>query len=228
LINNKILINSSPRSGTTWLQYILYRHKISLLKDIEYGGKIYADAFILRVHTPVALLAKFDDITQTTILRNPVDLIPSVLTKVMSGLGNAVVSGTAQPHEYDFVSLDRLIMEHFSVYRNYAHGIEKNIKNLKPFTFEQVTSDIEYVVKSLLGIDAKNSDIDSLKEDAKKQIRVHDKGDPGFNNAVPVEKKPDPYDKAKDMLLNTPGFDKVQKLYEDSKSLILDEQSKWI
>jgi hypothetical protein len=227
LINDKILINSAPRSGTAWLQYVLYKHKISLLKDVEYGGNIYVDSFILRVHTPVALLAKFDGITQTTILRDPVDLIPSVITKIMSGLGNSIVSGIAQPHEYNYVSLDRLIMEHFYVYKNYAYGIEKNIKNLKPFTFEQVTSDIEYVVKSLLDMDAKNSDIETLKSEAKNQIRVHDKGEPGYNNAVPVEKKPDPYDQAKDLLLNTKGFDKIQKIYEDTKSLILDEQSKW-
>jgi len=175
----------------------------------------------------VALLAKFDGITQTTILRDPVDLIPSVITKIMSGLGNSIVSGIAQPHEYNYVSLDRLIMEHFYVYKNYAYGIEKNIKNLKPFTFEQATTDIEYVVKSLLDMDAKNSDIEKLKAEAKSQIRVHDKGEPGYNNAVPVEKKPDPYDQAKDLLLNTKGFDKIQKIYEDTKSLILDEQSKW-
>ncbi len=227
MINDKILINSAPRSGTAWLQYVLYKHKISLLKDVEYGGNIYVDSFILRVHTPVALLAKFDGITQTTILRDPVDLIPSVITKIMSGLGNSIVSGIAQPHEYNYVSLDRLIMEHFYVYKNYAYGIEKNIKNLKPFTFEQVTSDIEYVVKSLLDMDAKNSDIEILKAEAKNQIRVHDKGEPGYNNAVPVEKKPDPYDQAKDLLLSTKGFDKIQKIYEDTKSLILDEQSKW-
>jgi hypothetical protein len=227
LINDKILVNSSPRSGTAWLQYVLYKHKIALLKHVEYGGNIYADSFILRVHTPVALLAKFDGITQTTILRDPVDLIPSVITKIMSGLGNSIVSGIAQPHEYNYVSIDRLIMEHFYVYKNYAYGIEKNINNLKPFTFEQVTSDIQYVVKSLLNMDAKNIDIETLKIEAQKQIRIHDKGEPGYNNAVPVDKKPDPYDKVKDMLLNTKGFDKIQKIYEDSKSLILNEQTKW-
>jgi hypothetical protein len=227
LINNKILINSAPRSGTAWMQYILYNYKLTLLKDVEYGGNIYADSFVLRIHTPVALLAKFDGITQTTILRDPIDLIPSVITKIMSGLGDSIVSGIAQPHEYNHVSIDRLIMEHFYVYKNYLYGIEKNIKNLKPFTFEQVTADIEYVVKNLLDINANNNSINSLKESARKRIQIHNKGDLAINNAVPVDQKPEVYYKIKDVLLNTSGFDKIQKIYEDSKSLIFDEQSSW-
>jgi hypothetical protein len=227
LVNDRILINSAPRSATAWMQFLLYNYKLTLLKDVEYGGNIYADSFVLRIHTPVALLAKFDGITQTTILRDPVELLPSVITKIMSGLGNSIVSGVAQPHEYNHVSIDRLIAEHFYVYKNYAYGIEKNIKNLKPFTFEQVTTDIEYVVKNLLDINADNNSIDRLKESARKRIQIHNKGDVGINNAVPVDQKPEIYYKIKDMLLNTGGFDKIQKMYEDSKSLILNEQSNW-
>ena len=227
MINDKILINSAPRSATAWLQYVLYTSKITLLRDVEYGGNIFANSFILRTHTPVTLLAKFEDVTQTTILRDPLDLIPSIITKTTAGLGSNIVSGVPQPHEYNYLSVDRLIIEHFYVYKNYAYGIEKNIKNLKPFTFEQVTSDIKYVVKSLLDIDINNDNIDKLRTDAGKRIQIHDKGDPGYNNAVPIESKPEIYYKTKDMLLNTNGFEKIQKIYEDSKSLILNEQDRW-
>jgi hypothetical protein len=44
---------------------------------------------------------------------------------------------------------------------------------------------------------------------------------------VPVDKKPDVYYKVKDMLLNNTEFNEIQKIYEDSKNLILDEQTKW-
>jgi len=229
LVNNRILINSAPRSATTWLQFILYHHKITSLNinNIKYGPDIYSPAFIIRSHVPVTLLAKFDDITQTTILRDPLDLIPSIVTKTAGGLRDSVISGIPQPIERDYASLESLIIDKFSVYKNYAHGIEKNIKNLKPFTFDQVTLNIEYVVKHLLGLEADNKNIDNLKKSAKKTIKVYDKGDLGLNNALPVDKKPDVYYKVKDMLLNNKGFDEIQKIYEDSKSLILDEQSIW-
>jgi len=229
LVNNRILINSAPRSATTWLQFILYHHKITSLNinNIKYGPDIYSPAFIIRSHVPVTLLAKFDDITQTTILRDPLDLIPSIITKTAGGLRDSVVSGIPQPIERDYANLESLIIDKFIVYKNYAHGIEKNIKNLKPFTFDQVTLNIEYVVKHLLGLEADNKNIDNLKKSAKKTIKVYDKGDLGLNNALPVDKKPDVYYKVKDMLLNNTEFDKIQKIYEDSKSLILDEQSIW-
>jgi hypothetical protein len=223
------LINSAPRSATTWLQFILYHHKITSLNinNIKYGPDIYSPAFIIRSHVPVTLLAKFDDITQTTILRDPLDLIPSIVTKTAGGLRDSVISGIPQPIERDYANLESLIMDKFTVYKNYAHGIEKNIKNLKPFTFDQVTLNIEYVVKHLLGLEADNKNIDNLKKSAKKTIKVYDKGDLGLNNALPVDKKPDLYYKVKDMLLNNTEFDEIQKIYEDSKSLILDEQSIW-
>jgi len=229
LVNNRILINSAPRSATTWLQFILYHHKITSLNinNIKYGPDIYSPAFIIRSHVPVTLLAKFDDITQTTILRDPLDLIPSIVTKTAGGLRDSVISGIPQPIERDYANLESLIMDKFTVYKNYAHGIEKNIKNLKPFTFDQVTLNIEYVVKHLLGLEADNKNIDNLKKSAKKTIKVYDKGDLGLNNALPVDKKPDLYYKVKDMLLNNTEFDEIQKIYEDSKSLILDEQSIW-
>jgi len=229
LVNNRILINSAPRSATTWLQFILYHHKITSLNinNIKYGPDIYSPAFIIRSHVPVTLLAKFDDITQTTILRDPLDLIPSIITKTAGGLRDSVISGIPQPIERNYTNLESLIIEKFIVYKNYAHGIEKNIKNLKPFTFDQVTLNIEYVVKHLLGLEADNKNIDNLKKSAKKTIKVYDKGDLGLNNALPVDKKPDMYYKVKDMLLNNKGFDEIQKIYEDSKSLILDEQSIW-
>lgn len=229
MVNNRILINSAPRSATTWLQFILYHHKITSLNinNIKYGPDIYSSAFIIRSHVPVTLLAKFDDITQTTILRDPLDLIPSIVTKTAGGLRDSVVSGIPQPIERDYANLESLIIDKFIVYKNYAHGIEKNIKNLKPFTFDQVTLNIEYVVKHLLGLEADNKNIDNLKKSAKKTIKVYDKGDLGLNNALPVDKKPDVYYKVKDMLLNNTKFDEIQKIYEDSKSLILDEQSIW-
>jgi len=206
------------------LQFILFYYKVDLLKGSSYSGNITSNSFIVRANSPITLLAKFEEITQITTLRDPIDLIPSSVTRAMHGLGDNIILGKSAPHENNYVNLDRLIIESFNVYKNYIYAIEKNIKNLKAFTFDQVTLDIEYVVKTILGIDANNNDIENLKKLARERIHMHNKGDIGINNALPVEKKPDIYYKAKDMLLSNKKFNDIQKLYEDSKVLILNEQ----
>lgn len=226
-MNNKILINASPRSGHTWLQFILYNYKIKLLKNIEFGGNINTDAFILRANNPIILLAKFSDIVQTTIIRNPIDLIPSTVTKTIGGLGSNIVSGLPMPHEYNYINPERLIKEQMHVYANYAYGIEKNIENLIPFTFEQVTQDIKYVVKKLIDIDVNNDEIPELRQKAQEVIQQHNKGEVGFNNATPIDKKPDIYYQIKDMVLNHKDIEKTNKIYNDCKNLILEQQNNW-
>ena len=206
------------------MQFILFYYKVDLLKGSSYSGNITSNSFIVRANSPITLLAKFEEITQITTLRDPIDLIPSSVTRAMHGLGDNIILGKSAPHENNYVNLDRLIIESFNVYKNYIYAIEKNIKNLKAFTFDQVTLDIEYVVKTILGIDANNNDIENLKKLARERIHMHNKGDIGINNALPVEKKPDIYYKAKDMLLSNKKFNDIQKLYEDSKVLILNEQ----
>jgi hypothetical protein len=221
----RILINSSPRSGHAWLQFILAHYKGND-SNIDLGD-IGGDQFIVRANTPIMLLASFKDITQTIILRNPTQLIPSIVTKTMGGLGQTVTSGVAMPHEYNNLpSLDALIDEQFNVFRRYAIGIEENIERLKPFTFEQVTEDISFVVKELLGYDIPNSDIPELIELSKKRIRQHNKGNLAYNNAVPVDKKPDIYYEIQQKVLSAPRLAKSLELYETTRSLVLESQSK--
>jgi hypothetical protein len=209
------------------MQFLLYNYKTTLFKDLTYAPDITSDSFVIRANSPITLLAKFEGITQMTVLRNPLDLIPSSVTRSMHGLGDNVILGISAPHENNYVNVDRLILSSFDVYKYYLYGIEKNIKNLKAFTFEQVTSDINYVLKELIGVDVSNENIESLKKSAYYKINTHNKGDIGINNALPVEKKPKVYYEAKDTLLNHKNFNDIQKLYEHSKNLILDQQGKW-
>ena len=219
----RILINSSPRSGHAWLQFVLAHYKGNS-SDIDLGD-IGGDQFIVRANTPIMLLATFKDITQTVILRDPRQLIPSIVTKTMGGLGQTVTSGVAMPHEYNNLpSLDALIDEQFNVFRRYAIGIEENIERLVPFTFEQVTQDLSFVVKKLINYEVPNSDIPDLVDLARKRIRQHNKGNVAYNNAVPVEKKPDIYYEIRDKVLSAERLDKCLGIYEKTKEVIYESQ----
>jgi hypothetical protein len=103
------------------LQFILFYYKVDLLKGSSYSGNITSNSFIVRANSPITLLAKFEEITQITTLRDPIDLIPSSVTRAMHGLGDNIILGKSAPHENNYVNLDRLIIESFNVYKNYIY-----------------------------------------------------------------------------------------------------------
>ena len=76
----RIIINSCPRSGHAWLQTVLMD---SLGRRPEINFDDIHDNFITRANTPAMLLGKFDNAIQTTILRDPATIIPSIVTKTM-------------------------------------------------------------------------------------------------------------------------------------------------
>lgn len=226
--NIKILINSAPRSGHTWLQYLL-------LKSVNFDNSISMgeihDQFIIRENVPVTLLAKFPDVVQTTILRSPLDIIPSAVTKTMGGFGNTRTMSVSMPHEYNKLpSLEELVNGQFDVYKRWSGSISKNIKNLEAFTFDQVCKNPEFVVDRIMSnfeyqyFKIKNEDIPVLLQEAQKQINQHDKGNPGFNNPLPIEKKPDVYYEALDIVKNNKKLQESIELFELAKDEIYKNQ----
>lgn len=225
-MNNKLklIINSSPRSGQAWLEFIVRQ---SLNFDFHSDN----DNILTRIHVPVVLNAKFDDIYQTIILRDPFDLIPSIVTKTTGGFGSNIISGVSMPHEINNVpSLERLILDQFGVYTKYANGINNNINNLIPFTFEQVTTDISFTISTLMSETGynlnilQNNNLNSFIELAREKIVQHDKGNVGYNNPVPINKKPDVYYEAKDLISKLNGFEDIVDLYNKTKNNIYARQ----
>jgi hypothetical protein len=222
--NMKIVINSAPRSGHAWLQMVLHS-ATEYNRDINMGDPD-GNGFIIRTNTPVMLLAKFEDIKQTIILRDPFDLIPSIITKTVGGLGNTITSGIPMPHEMGKLPpLDRLILDQVDVYKRYAYGIKNNINNLYPYLFEEVTENISYVVKDLTGIEVSNDRIPELISESEIRIRRVNLNDPGYNNAVPINKKPDIYYQLKEMVLESKRTDEVLDIYLDCKNAILENRN---
>jgi hypothetical protein len=190
--------------------------------------------FVVRSNTPVILQAKFDDILQTSILRSPADIIASIVTKTMGGLGNTVTSGVPMPHEYnELPPLERLVADQFGIYKLWTSTLIENLDRVKAFTFDQITKNPEFVINSIMkNFDAEytvlsNDKISDAIEDAKVKIFQHNKGDIGFNNPLPVDKKPDIYNEIKEIAYNHPQMDLSLKMYNEYCNIILEDQAKW-
>ncbi len=223
--NIRLIINSSPRSGQAWLEFLI-------TNSLNFNPRT-DNNILIRTHLPLMLYAKFDDIFQTIILRNPLDIIPSIVTKTMGGFGSNIVSGVSMPHEANHLpDLKTLILDQIEIYHNYTQGIIKNINTIIPFTFEQVTQDIEFIMTTLLkitncnGTIHKNEDINNLIEIARNRIVQHNKGEIGFNNPVPIERKPDVYYEAKKIVNNLIEIKQSIDIYEKAKSMIYEKQNK--
>jgi hypothetical protein len=227
----RVLINASPRSGHTWLQYLLV-NSLKESQHINLGDTV--NEFVVRSNNPVILHARFDDILQTSILRSPEDIIASIVTKTMGGLGNTVTSGVPMPHEYnELPPLERLVADQFGIYKLWSSTLIENLDRVKAFTFDQITNDPGFVINSVMknfGADydvLSNDKLSDAIDDARVKIFQHNKGDIGFNNPLPVEKKPDIYYEIKEIAKNHPQMSTSLKLYSEYCNIILEEQSKW-
>lgn len=222
----KILINSSPRSAHAWLQYVLW-YANNFDRSIELG-EMYAEKMIVRTNNPITLYGSFKEIKQVTVLRNPVDIVPSIMAKAYGGFGQTTIAGRTMPSETnELPNLDKMAEHQIEIYRRWAIGMSDNIDNLFAFTFEQATEDVEFVTKSLLGTGISNTKIEDILKKAADGISQHDKGHPGFNNPIPTKEKPPVYYEAREVVLNRPEIKDALALYENVKSIILNKQEDW-
>jgi hypothetical protein len=214
---HQILINSMPRSGTTWLMFVL-SNKISPEARMN-NSATPSEEFVIKIHTPSSLWAKYDTFTQVNIVRDPIDIITSVITKNFGGIGSTVTNGVAIPSENPDMNIDSHIESEMRTYTGYAEGALQNLDRLKIFTFDQVTKDIEYVSRTLLGDDMAigNNEIPGLTALAARRIKVHKLAHPGFNNGMPCE-KPAIYNDIKNRLLEH-DTSRVRDLYAQLKEI---------
>lgn len=222
-----------PRSGSTWAQYLLA--KSINRKD---GNPIDSDIqsvntspipgdnnFVMRSNNIIGLYGKYDSIKQVTILRSPQDVIPSVITKTYGGAGDTVSNGVVIRAEIPDFNMNEHIYAQIQIYKGYAKAALDNFKNLNVFTFDQVTSDINFFTEVMLGkeLSLSNEDCGKFLEKAKNEIRVHPLPHPGYTNAVP-EQKPKIYNKAKLFFtikenLEKDHFLEISEMYNEINSL---------
>jgi len=223
-----------PRSGSTWSQYLL-------AKSINRRGGSPLDSsintintspipsfdnnFVSRSNNIMGLYGIYDIIKQVTIVRNPKDVIASVITKTYGGAGDTVSNGVVIPAEIPDFNMDEHIYAQIQIYKGYANATLDNFKNLNVFTFNQVTEDINFFTEFMLGKDLSllNEDSSKFLEKARKEIRVHPLSHPGYTNAVP-EEKPKIYNKAKLFFtikenLEKENFMEISEMYNEISSL---------
>lgn len=220
---NKIVLNSAPRTALAWLQFVLSE----AMPPMKNKNNVLEDNFIIRSHVPIMLLGEFKDITQCFVLRNPLDLISSIVTKTMGGYGFTVNNGQDMPNENNSDNIKLLINAQFEQYLSYSSCAIKNIENIKPFTFEQVTKDINFVTKSILHTETSNDLIPSLMQKSVTKIIAHDKGHPGYNNFLPTENKPEVYQTIRNMLTENKRMLEMQQIYEETKHIIIKRQEQF-
>ncbi len=222
----KILINSSPRSAHAWLQYVLW-YANNFDRSIELG-ELYSDKMITRTNNPIALYGKFKEIKQVTILRNPIDIIPSIMAKAYGGLGQTTIAGITMPSENNVIpDIKRMALHQIEIYERWATAIADNADDLYAFTFEQATEDVSFVTKSLLDVEVSNDMIPDILTKAKDGITKHDKGHLGFNNPIPVSEKPSVYYESREALLLEPRLESAIQMYGAVKDIVLKSQSDW-
>lgn len=213
----KIMINSSPRSGSAWLQSNLMNAMFEIIKNKDQDFK---ENFLSRTHTPEMLLGMFPaNILQTTIIRNPLDIIPSIITKTYGGLGSTVSLGINMPHEMKQIPEDdHFIDGQVKVAKKYLENTLKNFDNLHAFTFEDVTQNMQFVVDTfvkelgLSHIELNSNEI--LMTRAKNNIETFNYGHPGYSNAVPVEEKPEVYYRIKEKVEKSKSVASLTDLYQ--------------
>lgn len=211
------MINSSPRSGSAWMQYAISYYMGSMFNDQE---KYSFENFLSRTHTPEMLLGVFPENTiQTIIIRNPLDIIPSIITKTYGGLGDTVSLGVNMPHEMKHIPEDSHFIDgQIKVAKKYFENTLKNFDNLYAFTFEDVIENFQFVLNTFLtkfnlpDIEVHEKNI--IMPLARRSIETFDYGHPGYSNALPVNEKPEVYYRIKEKVRNADGIDDLMEIYQ--------------
>jgi hypothetical protein len=226
MVNLKILITSAPRSGHAWLAYYL-RHTLYQSKLIDKENSL-----IERNNYPLMLDGIFNNAVQTTILRKPDQIIPSNGTKFLGGLGINYSQGLVMPVELDQsgVTVSGVVDEQIKQYLRWLEGLNNNLNNIIPFTFEQITETPEIVCNffikyfNLNDVDINDFNFNDLFNRAHIDIFQHIKVDKNYSNAMPVNEKPEIYYKIQKEMVRHNKYHFVLTKYEETLNNIKNRQ----
>ena len=226
----KILLNSYPRTGTTYLVNMLRwcaKHQESH-REGEYSNE---PEWIIKAHEPILLLASIPEMSQLTIIRDPIDTISSNMFRHTSGLNsNSIWGHTGVSSEnktnnyYDPRFLDGL-KQSVAKWKEYAENTIKNKENLTVILFETLVSNTAGVIYSIFENQNVNQDILNgiSKESIEEYTRVMERdlsSNPnhmnGTDNRLPVP-KPEEYYDVREFILGSPYVSGLKDLYLEVK-----------
>jgi hypothetical protein len=205
----KILVNSNPRTGTTYLINMLRwsaKHHLDKNRNGEYSNQ---DEWLIKAHEPIILLSSIPNVSQLTIIRDPLDTISSNMFRHTSGLnsnsiwGHTGVSAENKTKNYYDPRFLEGIKQSIAKWKEYADNTIKNKESLTPILFNDLINNTEQIIISVFkeqGVD-KNI-IDDVSRESVYQFRLMMERDlsnnpnhvNGTDNRLPVSKPEDYYD----------------------------------
>ena len=232
----KIAITTMPRSGSSYYARLLRmtytENNPGRSREGEWSQD---DSWVIKVHEPILLMANVPNMVQTTILRNPVDNVSSIINKSSFGFGGSTIIGRPEIVEDNIKRmledkqrwLNEAIFQEMHMWMGYTHNMINNIDNVIPYTFEQLTQEDHWVLTSFI----KQLDIvDSIRilspkdiEDEKIRWSEELKNDinhsSGSANLLPVTKS-EMYEEIKNSVLQNSFLSEASAMYTEAMAAI--------
>lgn len=236
---HRVLIVAPPRSATT----TMFNHVRDSFFHTDYdsadpreaGEWSQRDSWVIVSHEPILLLADIDSTVTSTVVRNPIDFLASIITKHAYGFGDATIVGRpeiVEEHMRRIIEnkdawLEEEIHQESMMWEGYTSHTNKRVGSIIPFTFEQVTNNILTVIQNIHEETAKidpnrgpvrlrtPEEIAETEAEWRKQQLKDINQSSGATNGFPIE-KPAEYYEIKDAIVK---FDRVKRLidlYDDT------------
>lgn len=240
----KIIINSLPRSGSNFLFFLarsMYSHDIRDYQNPMLSGEWHqTDNWIINAHEPLLFRSNIPDVTMTTILRNPVDVISSQILKSTYGFSPRTIAGKQEIidanvnflHDKKEEHLKESLYQECRMWSGYTYGAMLAIDRIIPYTFEQLTKQTPEVLSTLYSVSEKSDNyryIDSefvktFIENTTKHAQSDIAFTSGASNGLPIE-KPEEYYIIRDAVEKYSMLPAILDEYEKAKEAFAKRQN---
>lgn len=230
----KILLNSYPRTGTTYLINMLRwtaMHHLDQNRDGEYSNQ---PEWIIKSHEPILLLSSIPGVSQVTILRDPIDTIASNMFRHTSGLnsnsiwGHTGVSNENKTQNYNDPRFLDGLNQSVAKWKEYADNTIKNRENLEIISFDDMVLDTANTIISIFKKQNASEEIinkvtsEAIFEYTKAMSRGLENNPnhtSGADNRLPVAKPKEYYD-VKSFVIDSKYASELLDLYENLKEIL--------
>lgn len=230
----RILVNSNPRTGTTYLINMLRwsaNHHLDRNRNGEYSNQ---EEWIIKSHEPLLILANIPGVSQITIVRDPIDTIASNMFRHTSGLnsnsiwGHTGVSNENKTKDYNNPRFLDGLNQSVAKWKEYTENTVSNKHNVTAILFEDLISNTPNILfdifskqgaslETLQNISTES--IESYTSKMERDLQFNPNHVNGTDNRLPVA-KPDEYYEVKDFIINSPYASELVDLYLEVKDTL--------
>jgi len=155
----KILLNAYPRSGGTTFTSEL-RNAFDPFRSGNPHELAEFEEWITNKHEPFIFLGQYgNDVTLVSIIRDPIDAISSNTESWLRGFTGNIIQGVKVVNKKqnriedmsDLGAIELNFIKHqIEIYNSYLACLEKNINNIKCFTYDQTRNETEKCIKNIM------------------------------------------------------------------------------